>query len=60
MVAKKDITTLEEHFMKRYGKKGSKKRNSFDATAKEFFIRELLTQNTRKIIFPRFLRFPRA
>jgi ribosome-binding protein aMBF1 (putative translation factor) len=44
---KKDITTLDEHFTKEYGKKGSKKRIEFEIKAKAFLIGEVIKEERR-------------
>lgn len=41
---KKNITTLEEHFEKRYGPLGSSKRTEFEMKAKAFAIGELIKE----------------
>jgi ribosome-binding protein aMBF1 (putative translation factor) len=44
---KKDTTTLEEHFTKEYGKKGSKKRIEFEIKAKAFLIGEIIKEERK-------------
>jgi ribosome-binding protein aMBF1 (putative translation factor) len=44
---KKDITTLDEHLTKEYGKKGSKKRIEFEIKAKAFLIGEVIKEERR-------------
>lgn len=41
------IKTFEQHLEEKYGKKGNKKRDEFDAKSKSFMIGELLKE-TRK------------
>ena len=41
---KKDISTLEEHFEKRYGSVGSSRRTEFEIKAKAFAIGELIKE----------------
>jgi ribosome-binding protein aMBF1 (putative translation factor) len=44
---KKDITTIDEHFTKEYGKKGSNKRIEFEIKAKAFLIGEVIKEERR-------------
>ncbi len=41
---RKNITTLDEHFDRRYGKVGSKKRTEFEIKAKAFAIGEIVKE----------------
>jgi HTH-type transcriptional regulator/antitoxin HipB len=48
MVAKKkNITTLEEHLSKRYGRRGTSKRTEFEIKAKAFLIGEVIKEERR-------------
>ncbi len=44
---KKNITTLEEHLTRQYGKRGTKKRTEFEIKAKSFLIGELIREERR-------------
>ncbi len=44
---KKNITTLEEHITKHYGKRGTAKRTEFEIKAKAFLIGELFKEERR-------------
>lgn len=46
-VKKKNITTLEEHLIKQYGKRGTQKRTEFEIKAKAFMIGELIKEERR-------------
>lgn len=47
MRTKKDITTFEEHIVKRYGKRGTEARTAFDIKAKAFMIGEIIKEERR-------------
>ena len=47
MTEKKDITTVEEHFTKRYGETGSASRIEFEIKAKAFMIGEIIREERR-------------
>jgi HTH-type transcriptional regulator / antitoxin HipB len=44
----KNITTLEEHFKKRYGKIGTKKRTEFERKSKAFMIGEMIKEQRHR------------
>ena len=44
---KKNITTLDEHLTKRYGKRGTVKRTEFEIKAKAFLIGEIIKEERR-------------
>ena len=44
---KKNITTWDEHLEKRYGKIGTKKRDTFERQSKTFIIGELIKEERR-------------
>jgi ribosome-binding protein aMBF1 (putative translation factor) len=46
-IAKKNITTFEEHLTRQYGKRGTKKRTEFEIKAKSFLIGELIREERR-------------
>ena len=48
MKKKSNVTTLESHFTKRYGKRGTPKRTAFEAKAKSFVIGELLKEERKE------------
>lgn len=41
---KTDITTFDEHLIKRYGKRGTEKRTEFEIKAKAFLIGEVIKE----------------
>lgn len=43
-----NITTLEEHLEKRYGKIGTKKRDKFEIDSKTFIIGEMIKESRHK------------
>jgi len=43
----KNITTLDEHLIKEYGKRGSTKRTEFEIKAKAFMIGEIIREERR-------------
>ena len=45
----KKITTFEEHLDKQYGKKGSKRRDAFEANSIAFRLGEMLKEERRKL-----------
>lgn len=44
----KKITTFEEHLDKQYGKKGSKRRDKFEADSISFHLDEMLREERTK------------
>ena len=44
---KKNITTFDEHLVKRYGKRGTEKRTEFEIKAKAFLIGEVIKDERR-------------
>lgn len=48
MKALKTLTTLEEHFEKRYGKIGTPSRDTFEVKSKVFAIGELIKEERRR------------
>lgn len=44
---KRNITTLDAHLTKRYGKRGTHKRTEFEIKAKAFLIGELIKEERR-------------
>ena len=44
---KKDITTFDEHLIKRYGKRGTSKRTESEIKAKAFLIGEVIKEERR-------------
>jgi len=47
MAAKKKTTSLDEHLVKRYGKRGTEKRTEFEIKTKAFMIGELIKEERR-------------
>lgn len=44
---KRNIKTLDEHLVKRYGKRGTQKRTEFEIKAKAFMIGEIIKEERR-------------
>lgn len=47
MTENKDITTVDEHFIERYGEPGSASRVDFEIKAKAFLIGEIIREERR-------------
>lgn len=47
MPTKKNVTTLDAHLTKSYGKRGTEKRTEFEIKAKAFMIGELIKEERR-------------
>jgi HTH-type transcriptional regulator / antitoxin HipB len=47
MIKKKHTTTFDEHLVRRYGNRGTKKRTEFEIKAKAFLIGEVIKEERR-------------
>ena len=46
-IKKRNITTIDQHLTKRYGKRGTQKRTEFEIKAKAFLIGEVIKEERR-------------